>query len=134
MSEAIPDAGPQAAGEVPAPDPATRSRSVVQKAQRLPLPRRLIALAVLFAALTIALDALPRPYEYAPVSLLLSLQSDYAALGAVYAAQIPALEPVAGEADSGERSSIVWSLRRHRLGLFRELTLRLSIWIAGCCF
>lgn len=126
---------------VPQPDSAKGpepSRTVVQKAQRVPLPRRLIAVAFVCGAAALALHTLPRPYQPIPTGLVRALGDGFAHFHDVYAHDDAEVRP--WEAPNTERHAYAQELWRHRwLGIFRELLLRTlenfaAICLAGAVF
>src|SRR5438132_9527502 len=121
----------------PLPEPASAkgappARNVVQKAQRVPLPRRLIAAAFVFGALALALHAMPRPYQAVPTGIVRALGDGFAHFRAIYAEEDS--DPRPWEAPVAVRHAYARELWEHRwLGIFRELILRGLENAAGLC-
>jgi hypothetical protein len=117
------------------PSPAAGgTRTVLAKGERVPWPRRLIAMGLLAAVLALALHALPRPYQTLPTGVVRGLGDGYGSLRHSYKNEVAALEPVAGEVSAAERKAYARELWRHRwLGSFREILLRFSEWLAATC-
>lgn len=115
--------------------PGPAKRVVLTRAARVPLPRRLIATALLFAVLAVALSALPRPFEPLPTSVVHGIGDGNDRLRAVY--DVPLPEEAArsrGLASAEERSAYSWELWRYsRLTVLRELVLRWSERLAALC-
>jgi hypothetical protein len=124
MSDAVPQPG-SAKGAEP-------SRTVVQKAQRVPLPRRLVAVAFVCGAAALALHTLPRPYQPIPTGLVRALGDGFAHFHDVYLHDDAEARP--WEAPDAERHAYARELWRHRwLGIFRELLLRTLENFAAIC-
>ena len=118
----------------PEPEPAPRERAIVRRAQRVPLPRRLIAMGLLFAVLALALHGLPRPWQPIPTRTVRAMSGAFTDLRGVYRGEAAALKPVTGEATADERTAYSRQLWRYAwLGAFREIILRFSEWGAGTC-
>ena len=110
-------------------------RVVLTRAARIPLPRRLIATALLFAVLTIVLHALPRPFQPLPTSVVHGIGDGNDRLRAVYRVPLPAdPAPPRGLASAEERRAYSWELWRYsRIGVMRELLLRWSERLVALC-
>lgn len=107
-------------------------RVVVRRAVKVPLPRRLLAMALIFGILALVLNALPRPYKPVPVMVVRALGAGFDdTRAAITAAE--SLEPVAGEATPAQRSAYKWELWQHDLGIARELVLWVAFRAAGLC-
>lgn len=108
-------------------------RVVVRRAERVPLPRRLLAMALLFGILALVLNALPRPYKPVPLFVVHSLGTGFDDTRATISAAEKD-EPVAGEATPEERRAYKWELWRHSWGgIARELALRTAFFFSGLC-
>ncbi|HVO30643.1 MAG TPA: hypothetical protein VMV18_07900 [bacterium] len=127
MSDAVPSdlSAPPAA-------PAPAQRTILRRAEKVPLPRRLVAAALIFGVLAIVLNALPRPYK--PVDTFFVLTD----LGHAYAdsraavASVDGQEEIAGQAPAKERGAYRRELWVHEwIGITRELALRVSVWLCG---
>lgn len=133
MSEAAEQPAPEQPAAAPVAPPA--KRVVLTRAARVPLPRRLIATALLFAVLALALHALPRPLQPLPTSVVNGIGDDNDRLRAVYRAPLPENPDGArGFASAEERRAYSWELWRYsRIGVMRELLLRWSERLAALC-
>ena len=108
-------------------------RSIVQRARALPLPRKLVALALLFAGLVVVLHLGPRPYGDLPgPQVLFLLGSSFRDIAGAYQAGA-GLEPVPGEASLSERSAYRRELWLHEAGVMRELAIRVLEGVALAC-
>ncbi len=111
---------------------AAPKRVVVRRAVKVPLPRRLLAMALIFGLLALVLNALPRPYKPVPVMVVRALGAGFDDTRAAIAAA-ESLEPVAGEATPAERRAYRWELWQHDFGIARELVLWVAFRAAGLC-
>lgn len=117
----------------PSPGPAG-IRTVVAKGERVPWPRRVIAMGVLFALLALLLHALPRPYQPLATRAVQGLGATYGHTHDAYRGEVSALEPYSGEATEAEREAYARELWRYRwLGVYREVLLRILEWAAATC-
>lgn len=145
MAEATPAidataAGAPAAPASPPPAPAAPpQRAIVRKAERVPLPRRLVLMALAFGFLSLVLGALPRPWKpldkgvIVPDGLLSRLGESF---GDTAAAIKPAdgLEPLAGEASTQDKTRYRRELWMHRWwGVEREIVLWWSERLTALC-